>query len=516
MTIKAQANATLPYLDSLREDGQYPILAPRYFTKHIDNPYTLPSYIDKTRRLPHMLDNIGLWYIIQGIKAELPNNKELNEAITTLTKYAENRALQRQINEFRKVTMQTSEKVDAMRYVQRKVEFDSLLYAEDYHEHNDLQLLLSAIRTDSNFQWLEKVSRDSVYIDFVDNMDNPAYSMWINGNNHQYRKVWLRSMTGDTIGAWLETLPGGNRIRINVDPEMHDTRLADLVNVDKKISLQNDMDFTKYNIGINKESLKKKYWKYYTIYDMNLSQAAIKNWVGGGQNSLSVLLKFAGYANYNRNRFSWENYLKYNIGMVLYEGESPRKSDDYFEINTKLGYSAAKNWFYTFQFNLQTQLFNSYKYNGDKATLVADFMSPTYIVPSLGMNYKPNKRISLLIAPIAGKMTWIRDINQINPGNYSVAEGKHIKSSVGTNINYNHTSKTLWKFLDINSSLDAFVYYNVKDYKIPLYLNWKMTFKFRINYFMNTTLYMETKYDENSSKKIQFKENLGIGVSFRL
>ena len=164
--------------------------------------------------------------------------------------------------------------------------------------------------------------------------------------------------------------------------------------------------------------------------------------------------------------------------------------------------------------NIQTQLFNSYNYGSEKPVLVTNFMSPTYIVPSVGMNFKPNNRVSLLIAPASGKMTYIRDIVQVKPTNFGVKENKHLSSSVGLNINYNHTSKRLWNFLDITSNLETFIYYNFKDYSIPIYANWKGTFKFNINNFMNATLYMETKYDEKSSKKIQFKENLGIGFSF--
>lgn len=509
-------NYTLNHDDSLRINNLATIpVPPRYITKHINNTYTLPHKLKYKGRLPRMMDNIGLWYIIQGIKADMPkDDPELQNAISVITKYAEDRRLQNQINTFRKLTEQTGEKVEALQYVQRKVTFDSIRYEDDYIDHNDLQLLITTIRNDSNYQWLRKVSSDSLLIDIVDNNENIVQSVWINGKRHIYKRVWFKTMSGDTIRTWLETIPGGNRFRINIDESASDRRLSDLVVDNKDFKHDNTMDFNRYNIGLKKGDVKKKSWSYYTSYNLTLSQAAIKNWVGGGQNSFSVLFKFAGYVNYNKNRLSFENYLKYNLGMVLYEGTSPRKSDDYFEINSKLGYSAAKKWYYTVQLNIQTQLFNSYNYGSEKPVLVTNFMSPTYIVPSVGMNFKPNNRVSLLIAPASGKMTYIRDIVQVKPTNFGVKENKHLSSSVGLNINYNHTSKRLWNFLDITSNLETFIYYNFKDYSIPIYANWKGTFKFNINNFMNATLYMETKYDEKSSKKIQFKENLGIGFSF--
>ncbi len=51
--------------------------------------------------------------------------------------------------------------------------------------------------------------------------------------------------------------------------------------------------------------------------------------------------------------------------------------------------------------------------------------------------------------------------------------------------------------------------------RIPVTANWKMSINFKINYFMSASVYTETNYDENYSRKLQFKENLNLGVRFR-
>jgi len=48
-----------------------------------------------------------------------------------------------------------------------------------------------------------------------------------------------------------------------------------------------------------------------------------------------------------------------------------------------------------------------------------------------------------------------------------------------------------------------------------LTVNWKMTLNFKINYFMSASIYTETVYDESFSRKLQFKENLSLGMKFR-
>ena len=79
----------LAYYDSLRIDHIATVpVPPRYLAKYITNPYTPPSKINYKGRLPRMMDNIGLWYIIQGIKADMPkDDPELQNAISVITKY---------------------------------------------------------------------------------------------------------------------------------------------------------------------------------------------------------------------------------------------------------------------------------------------------------------------------------------------------------------------------------------------------------------------------------------------
>ena len=81
--------------------------------------------------------------------------------------------------------------------------------------------------------------------------------------------------------------------------------------------------------------------------------------------------------------------------------------------------------------------------------------------------------------------------------------------------------------MSINNELKVFMSYEKKDRflnwgkddeekkRIPLTANWKMTLNFKINDFMSASIYTETIYDENYSRKFQFKENLNLGIKFR-
>ena len=154
-------------------------------------------------------------------------------------------------------------------------------------------------------------------------------------------------------------------------------------------------------------------------------------------------------------------------------------------------------------------------------------MSPGDFTLSLGMDYKPKDNFSLVISPIAGKWTFVRDTTKIDASRYGISEeGKRYKRDAGAQINLSSKMSNLFKIMDLSNEVKLFMSYEKKDKyvtvdeeekrkNIPLTVNWKMTINFKINYFMSASIYTETVYDESYSRKLQFKENLNLGIKFR-
>ena len=159
--------------------------------------------------------------------------------------------------------------------------------------------------------------------------------------------------------------------------------------------------------------------------------------------------------------------------------------------------------------------------------MVANFMSPGYFTLSLGLDFKPNDRFSLFISPIAGKWNFVRDTAKIEEERYGIEQGKRSRREAGAQINLRSTQNNLFKIMNIRNELTWFMSYEKKDHyhnynneneekkNLPFTVNWKLTLDFTINYFMRASIYTETIYDENYSKKLQFKENLNLGINFR-
>lgn len=492
-----------------------------------------PKFLSCSRYLKNQnLENPAIRYAIQNLKSEPNSDKEVNEAIRTLLQYAENNRLKKVIKYLQNYTQQHMERNEqAVHKVQAKITYDSLQYVSDDSStyESDMQTLVKYIDGDPNYRWLQKISRDSVYTE-IHSLLNHSVGFWMNNGKVSFHRFWAANKQGDTIGTWIQVLPYGNCLKFYVDEEVYQTPAIEKKNVAMKQVITNrpQQDYFLLDESQLRE-LRRRYWTYYSEIEIAMSQGKVANWASGGENSLSLLSNLRYYWNYNYNKTSWENWVHYRFGFMKNGSEDIRKNEDRFELNSKLGQRAFKHWYYTAQFNVLTQLFNSYEYPKDEErVLVANFMSPGYFTLSLGMDYKPHNNFSLVISPIAGKWNYVRDTVRIDANRYGISEeGKRFKREAGAQIDLISKFNSLFHIMDMTNELKVFMSYEKKDRfvnkgkederkkRIPLTANWKLTLNFKINYFMTASIYTETIYDENYSRKLQFKENLNLGIKFR-
>lgn len=485
------------------------------------------------------IENPGTRYALQNLKNE-SFDPEVDDAIHTLIKYAGNERLKYLVDYLKNYTrrnMATQEQ--ALRKAQERITQDSLefykenehLLTGDFDEYlnTDLQTLVNHIRKDSNYIWLHNASRDSAFLE-IKNMSDNSVCFWIDNGRTRFHRFWACNKFGDTIGTWIQVMPHGKQLKIYVDEDVYQAP-----SIEKKIQtrrgyITNEPTKEYFNLRqLNVGELKRHYWTYYSEVEIAMSQGKLANWASGGENSLSLLSNLRYFWNYNRNKTSWENWVHYRFGFMKNGSEEIRKNEDRFELNSKVGQKAFKHWYYTAQFNALTQLFNSFEYPKDKdRKLVANFMSPGYFTLSLGMDFKPNNNFSLILSPIAGKWNFVRDTAKIEANRYGISEkGKRYRREAGAQLNLMSKLNNLLKIMDMSNELKIFMSYERKDKyinegkeneerkHIPLTANWKLTLNFKINYFMSASIYTETIYDENYSRKLQFKENLNLGVKFR-
>lgn len=499
------------------------LLAPVYeraYYSFVSTPSFLPSY----QCLPYdFISNASVRYAIQNLYVENTSDDEAEQAaVRSLLRYAKNEYLQNSIEYL---------KGYARRYIpkQEKALSDLQKYATEDSLYTDLQVLLQYIQQDSNFMWLRHAAKDSVQVELLSTTNTPI-TFWMNNGRMSFYRFWAGNKQCDTIGTWVQVMPRGNQLKIYVDEDVRQIPLLDNIQAQEKAPITNQPGNTYYTLDPGRVvALRRRYWTYYAEMEVAMSQGALVNWANGGENSLSLLSNVRYYLNYNRNKTSWESWLHYRFGFMKNGKEDMKKNEDRLEINSKVGQKAFKYWYYTAQFNLTTQLFSSYEYPEDQdRQLVANFMSPGDFTLSLGMDYKPKDNFSLMLSPIAGKWTLVRDSVRVSTDRYGITEaGKRFKREAGAQLYLNSKISGLAKIMDVTNELKLFMSYekegryinkgqeNEMRKHLPMTLNWKMTLYFKINYFLTASIYTETIYDESFSRKLQFKENLNLGVKFR-
>lgn len=524
-------------LDSLSTLPTYPS---QFVPVSTPNPkgFTISIKYPKRLKLKNdIVDNPAIRYTMGNLTKQQFDDTKVNEAVNTLLQYAEDEKLKHVVEYLRNYSQTIASKERSLEMLQDKITTDSIRFYNgdelpeyqipdmDDFLHTDLQTLTSYIRQDSNYLWLRKISRDSVYIDILSVKDY-SKRFWINNGRMSHYRFWAANRSGDTIGTWIQVLPTGNQMRIFVDDDVYQATPVKTEISEKGIikSKPPRVDIDKLESG----SIRGRNWTYYSEVEFSMSQGALVNWAKGGENSLSIISNLRYFWNYNRNNTSWENWVHYRFGFMKNGEEDIRKNEDRFELNSKLGQKAFLHWYYTAQFNTLTQLFSSYDYPKDKERkLVANFMSPGYFNLSLGLDFKPNDNFSLFLSPISGKWNFVRDTAKIEVKRYGVEAGKRSRREAGARLDLNSKVSNLFNILEIRNQLGLFMSYEEKDRyknfgkkdeekkKFWGTVNWKLTLNFKINYFMRASIYTETIYDENYARKIQFKENLNLGVNFR-
>jgi hypothetical protein len=276
-------------------------------------------------------------------------------------------------------------------------------------------------------------------------------------------------------------------------------------------------------------------WKKGGIIAVNLAQTSLTNWAAGGQNSVASNGIFSVFANYKRYKTVWDNSLDLGYGLLKQgKNEAFRKTDDKVDLLSKYGHLAFKNFYYAALFNFKTQMAPGYNYP-DVTNKISDLFAPAYLTLALGLDYKPNAYFSAFIAPVTAKFTFVNDKNLSDSGAFGVKPGNKSLSEFGGYLRViftkNDFKNEFLKNVSFTSKIDLFSNYIKKPQNIVV--NWETLIALKVNKFISANLSTQLIYDdkikvpfdkngdgiiqpgESVGSKVQFKEILGVGISYK-
>ena len=288
-----------------------------------------------------------------------------------------------------------------------------------------------------------------------------------------------------------------------------------------------------------------RYWKFSGNTGLTFNQLSLTNWASGGESSASGKVNANTKLVYNKNRFQFESISKLAYGIVGYGGKRIEKTEDRIDLATSATINSDKNWAFSSVLSLKTQFANGYKYPND-STLISTFFAPGVVNASIGYRYKKSDVFELFLSPASGKFTFVLNQELANKGAFGVkpavkdtngmvlVPGSNLFGEFGFNLLANF-AKEVSKNIELSSTLNLYNNYLDDNFsnRWNIDVDWETTINFTINKRVQTVLFMQLKYDHNvkllvfevvdgekvqigEAPKLQFKESLGIGITYNL
>ena len=373
------------------------------------------------------------------------------------------------------------------------------------------------------------------YADFIDstkismfNLNGNSTELRLKSGDEQFARFWLKNVQNDSLSVLVRSV-GKHGMFLLIDDGVTISRY--------KQKETKDFDFRSLEKNISALKPVGKGYEVETPWviggegNVGFTQTYLQNWKKGGQSALSSLIVLKGFANYRRadGIVKWDNSGEFRNGWLRPGGkeEQIQKNDDKFEITSRFGLSAYKKWYYSAEFNFETQFFKGYEYprEADEKPISA-FMAPSRMFFKVGMEYKPNKEFSLLLSPFTIKNVYVRDTSMIDQTKFGIEADKKsfwepglmgdlfLKKSITENITY----ETKYK-----------MFINYKEPFQKFDINWENLFVMKVTNYVNMRFLIHFIYDDNvlfpvyennvqvgEKAKLQIKEFFSVGFTYKI
>lgn len=273
-----------------------------------------------------------------------------------------------------------------------------------------------------------------------------------------------------------------------------------------------------------------KFWKKGGDLSLSFSEVSFSNWAAGGKNSVSGVGLLNCFANYAKDRMSWDNTLNTGYGLMKEQQQRLIKSEDKFEINSKVGYKMTDSgkWFFSGLVNFRTQFADGFNYsNIDQPVRISSLLAPAYLTIATGFDYKPNDRFTMFLSPLSGKFTFVADDELSAIGSFGVDPGKKSRAEFGATVKSELKMKVV-KNVDAVTNLTLFSNYLKNPQNIDV--NWDFRLNLKVNEYLSANFVTNLIYDDDilipldrnddgiidgKGRRIQLKQMFGAGLSVK-
>ena len=256
-------------------------------------------------------------------------------------------------------------------------------------------------------------------------------------------------------------------------------------------------------------------WKKGGFININFSQVSLNQWAQGGENSLALASSFNLFANYAKDKNTWDNNLDLAFALLKSGSIPVRKSDDRIDFTSKYGHKMSEHWSYSALLNFKSQFAEGFAYPNDSVK-VSQFLAPGYVILALGFNYKPVDYFEVFISPATGRLTIVNEQALADAGAYGVKPGEKTRTEFGAYLNMKFKKDIMYNVTFV-TKLELFDNYSDDNgnNRTNVDVNWETGLNMKVNKLITATIATQLIYDHDVVKRTQFKEVVGVGVGYK-
>lgn len=214
-------------------------------------------------------------------------------------------------------------------------------------------------------------------------------------------------------------------------------------------------------------------WLRGGVLAIGINEGFLHNWPAGGElGSVTLNGQFSGFLNRVYHRHLWSNNLEAAYGLFYAYSNLfvPRKLDDRIDFTSKYGYQidGDKRLFFSALLNFRTQFTRGYDYKAEQWAdfPTSDFLSPAYLTPAIGGEFRNKNQLSLFFSPAASRITFADRRYTIRrpEGAFGIKFGNTERYELGAYFTGRY-STTIKKRFMFKTRLDLYANYLAKDVK---------------------------------------------------
>jgi hypothetical protein len=240
---------------------------------------------------------------------------------------------------------------------------------------------------------------------------------------------------------------------------------------------------------------------------LNGTQASFRDWQGGGVNTLALTTSAVFQAAYRQGQFGYSHLTNLRYGQAKIDGDY-RKTDDLINVRNQFRYFFPNEaWSGLLDINFQSQF--DIGRDKDNLIVISEFLSPAYITETLGITYKPANFFNASFG-LSLKQTIVN--NTTLSERYGLAAGKNFKNEAGATFILNY-QQDIWENIRLTSSLETFTSVDQAIDRTDFLFSNELSAS--INKYLSTNFQFVMLYNADVIEKIQMKQVLSVGLTFR-